>query len=567
MTVTMPEVGRSVVRLRPIVHASPVPNGVHVRGWSSSFTVEGGADLWRVWLALARRLAGGVPDEQVAPPTRNPEVARALDLIVSQLRAHDMLVEVPAGWGEPDGPGAPDPDLAAWLESVAPRPATAWQRLRTAGARLVGDGPVLEAARRTLAAAGVTVHVDGGDAGTLLAVADTGTAVAAWCDATVGIVVPTGPMEDVRSTMAAVLGRVRPKAERTGTEPPYPLAALAGAAAAHRLVCAVADLMDPALQAATLTAAGQPVDDHPAVLVVRLDPLSATYHPWVAARASRAGRPRALVGDEPAADVRIDGALRGLDVICDPELGALPVPELDDLPQLPACLAATSGAIGVGVTADAARLGAALRAAERALDGCAGRVSVGADERHALGVALRRRVYAAASNLDTEPVPAAEWERSPTVRRWWKTLTLRLGVAARVDVRRLHTHAVWARVVAGSAERAWAIEASAADAVAFAVLAAVGVEQASRAGVPLPEATVLLTGAAPAWRPEHTTDPPWTDAAWYWPADVDHAEARLQAVLGDLAPGFVRPVPVDVEPALVHSLARVGFHAVVDGVS
>jgi hypothetical protein len=101
--------------------------------------------------------------------------------------------------------------------------------------------------------------------------------------------------------------------------------------------------------------------------------------------------------------------------------------------------------------------------------------------------------------------------------------------------------------------------------VAFAVLAAVGVEQASRVGVPAAAGTVLLTGAAPAWRPEDTTDPPWTDAAWYWPADLGQVEARLQAALRDLAPGPPRPVPVDGAPALVHSLDRVGFAAVVDG--
>jgi hypothetical protein len=169
------------------------------------------------------------------------------------------------------------------------------------------------------------------------------------------------------------------------------------------------------------------------------------------------------------------------------------------------------------------------------------------------------------STIDSQAVPALEWERSPTVRRWWKTLTLRLGVAAEVSVRRLHTHAVCARVVADSGERGWSIEASAADAVAFALLAAVGVEQAVRAGVTVPEAPVLLTGAAPAWRPEHITDPPWTDAAWYWPADVGPAEPRLQAALLDIAPGPLHPVPTDVRPALVHSLARVGFHAVLDG--
>jgi hypothetical protein len=160
-----------------------------------------------------------------------------------------------------------------------------------------------------------------------------------------------------------------------------------------------------------------------------------------------------------------------------------------------------------------------------------------------------------------DAVPDSAWDTSPTARRWWKTLTLRLGVPARVDVHRLAADAVCARVGADGAELAWAIEASPPDAVAFAVLAAVGSVQARRAGVPVVDGSVLLTGAAPAWRPGHADAAPWTDAAWYWPADVTDSEDVLQQTLLRLVPGPVRDLPADSD--LVRALAAVGFHAVV----
>ncbi|WP_219519454.1 hypothetical protein, partial [Nonomuraea ceibae] len=118
-----------LLRLRPVVHATPTPTGLHVRGWTSSFTAEGGAGLWRLWERLSVLLADGVPAAELTAPAGLPEpVAKALELIIAQLREHDMLVEVPSGWGSP-GPGMPPARVAAWLESAAADPARAWERL------------------------------------------------------------------------------------------------------------------------------------------------------------------------------------------------------------------------------------------------------------------------------------------------------------------------------------------------------------------------------------------------------------------------------------------------------
>ncbi|AXX31171.1 hypothetical protein APASM_3806 [Actinosynnema pretiosum subsp. pretiosum] len=146
-----------LLRLRPVVHATPTGNGVHVRGWRSSFTLDGGRGLWTIWERLAAPLADGVPPERlVAPEGAAPVVARALELLIGQLREHDLLVEVPAGWGG-GGDGQPPPDVAGWLESVAARPVEAWGLLRAARAEVVGEGVLAAAARRALVATGVEV--------------------------------------------------------------------------------------------------------------------------------------------------------------------------------------------------------------------------------------------------------------------------------------------------------------------------------------------------------------------------------------------------------------------------
>lgn len=152
-----------LLRLRPIVHATPTATGLHVRGWRSSFTLDGGKGLWTIWERLAGPLADGVPPEQLAvPENASPAVARALELLIGQLHEHDMLVEVPAQWSEgqwgeaQSGDDVPA-DIASWLESVAPSPLEAWQRLRSAMVVVTGEGALAAHAHRALVAVGLDV--------------------------------------------------------------------------------------------------------------------------------------------------------------------------------------------------------------------------------------------------------------------------------------------------------------------------------------------------------------------------------------------------------------------------
>ncbi|MFV2086052.1 hypothetical protein [Micromonospora sp. LOL_021] len=588
----VPSAAEIVVRLRPVVFATPTATGVHVRGWSSSFTVSGGAGVWKVWQVLARHLAGGLTPQRLAQPAGRPEVDRVIRLLLDQLREHDMLVEVPAGWGDREEPDLPPADLARWLESVAADPAAAWQRLRSTTVTVAGTGAVATSAARTLTGAGLAVDPVG-DATTQDTLVRAGeAAVAARCLPETGYVTPVAPPDQALTHGAAVAARLSRETGPALTDSPVApaLAALIGAAAAHRIVCAVAGLPDPAEEAATLPG-GEPAAPgpyYPSVLVARLDPVRATYHPWLpAARVPLPGGP---------AD--IDAVGLRLEALSDPELGVLPPAVPGDLPQLPAMLALAGPALGVAATADAARVDATLRYAETVLGlgtprgdgdardagagegaGSAARwaetAAIGVDARHASGAALRRLVHAVHRRLDTDPVPEAEWAGEPAARRWWKALTLRFAVPARVVARRLPAGAVHAEIVTDAGPLAWAVEATAADAVAMAALAATGVAQARAAGVEVPAGPASLTGAAPTWRPADQHLAPWTDDSWYWPAGVIDNEERLQAALraaltADGATLTGRPVvPVTAGPAdagpdadsVVHALAVTGFVA------
>ena len=535
-----------LLRLRPIAHATPTATGLHVRGWRSSFSLEGGKGLWRIWERLAGPLAEGVPPAQLAvPDDAPPPVAEALELIIGQLREHDLLVEVPAAWSaEPAGPGStepnptgpdspgpdspgpdspgPPPEIASWLESVAPSPLRAWRRMRSATVTVVGDGAPAAAAHRALVAAGLRAGIRPGDG--LLLLADGHAVAAGWAE-DVGFVVQPGPVADVLADAAAVAARLG----GASGPPPEVLAALVGSAAAHRLVCAVGGLPDPSTEAVNLWYDSPPPGPpHQPVLVARLDPLRAEYHPWLSAV-----RP-----------VEPDGMAAA--VLSDAELGPVAAPEPGSLPQTPVKLAASGDAIGFGATERAARLDAVIRAAHRlAPDGTV----LGADRRHAEGVALRTAVR----RLTGVPVTEDEWLTDPTARRWWKAVVLRFALPAAVEVTRLAERVVRARVHVDGQESSWAVEASAADAVAFAAMAAAGRAQAGLPAGALPGPggspdSVMLSGAAPIREP-YGVEAPWTDRDWHWPLAVGDAEEGLQDDLRRLL-GVAEVEPVSLGPVL-----------------
>ncbi|MDX8142578.1 hypothetical protein SK854_10660 [Lentzea sp. BCCO 10_0061] len=529
---------RVLVRLRPVVTATPTADGLHLRGWASSCTLSGGTGLWKVWQRLAPQLEAGIPRASLeVPPDAAPAVRAAVSLILDQLWEHDMLVEMPA-WGT----DMPAPEVAAWLESAAAEPVEAWRRLRAATVIVSGHGPLERAAVQAAEAVGLAVQRSGtatkarelqagkneptpkapepitpqagenqpttglprdSDAAVPstsreLVISAGDLIVQAGCGTEAGYVLPSAP-EGFTSLNTEVTMRTAARLGITG-EPPEILATLIGSAAVHRLVCAIAGLPDPAAELA---------DTYPMALVAHASPLRATYHP--------------LLQGPPPSD-----PWQALEALTDSELGPVDTPEFGPLPQVPANLATSGDALGIGTTADAARLNAALNALKT--DGV-----IGIDETHARGAALRR----AARHHRGEPADAHEWTSDPTAHRWWKALTARFGVPAVVRVERLAPGAYKAEVSNGRQILAWAVEATAADAVAFAALAATGHAQAGRTG------TAHLNGAAPS---KTADNPGWVTRQWQWPADVRDREERLQQAIARL-PG-VRVVPLRLDPEL-----------------
>jgi hypothetical protein len=260
------------------------------------------------------------------------------------------------------------------------------------------------------------------------------------------------------------------------------------------------------------------------VLVARLDPLRAIYHPWLSEV-----RPVRL---------RI-GPLRAMDILTDAELGPLPTPELGELPQVPARLARCGRVIGVGSSADTAVLDATLGALRAQLP--AG-TAVGIGHIQALGYALRMMVRHGAEG---EPVPEREWASDPTARLWWKALTLRFAVPVTLAVRRIAPRVVRAEIQSSQGLLAWAVETTAADAVAFAALAAAGRVQAGATGV------AHLNAAIPA---SLMDSHPQRD--WRWPIEAAENEPALQADLAALAGVNPRRVSLD---ATLESTGVVAF--------
>lgn len=528
--------------------------------------MNGSAGLWPLWQAVSAALADGRSYERLPDIARGPAGRAAVTMLAEQLRAHDMLVEVPRGWGESDDPADPPPRIADWLAAVAADPALAWERIGSAAAGVGGRGPVAAAAARALVAAGVRILPQDGDdhepgmsgppAGAavpappvLLRAGDASVAAAAGGET--GFVTPVGTPGSARRDAELIGDRI---GLPPGTPPAAVLAALVGGAAAHRLVCAVAGLSDPGEDALAASPAAPSALGRPTALIARLDPLSASYHPWW--DTAEAGPETGRAADPDAVPAR-------LEALTDPETGVLPVLALDDLPQLPAglarCRVGDTDVCGIGVDTAMARLSCATAAAERLIALDAGvPVAVGADLRHAEGVRLRRLLHATAPRTDAATVP--QWALSPAARRWFKAVTLRFGARADLRVRRLAPGVFHAELRDGTELSGWAVESTEADAAAVCALAAAGALQWRTAGGD-PGATVgAPCGAVPLPRADGPGAAPGQADAWIRSAGATDREDTLQRELRRLlgaragAARLVAPAP-----GLLQALAVAGF--------
>ncbi len=528
----------SLLRLRPFVQVTTTPNGIHVRGWSAAFTVDGAA-VGHLWQRLAPALTRGVWPAQLEDMASRPTAKRAIRRLVQEFRSHEMLVSVPDGW-HADGSVAqrPSPAVIDWLEAMAPDPRAACDRIRRADVQVRGSGPLLDACVRALLAAGLPLPTElpeppGADGSPVVlhVVADHTTAVCLGTGSDIGFVSPPSEPRTASLDGARIAARLQ---IRTGDDPPRPLAAFVAGVAAHRLVCAVAGLPETAgIDRAT--------PPYPAVLVVRTSPLRASYHPWLLDGAARSATATSMT--EPGI---LDTTLARLDAVSDDTLGVLAAAEPGDLPQLPAALAAcrTDGGaiIGIGATTGAARLDAALRAAAQQLDPTGeSRLVVAADHRHFNGMLLRRAVAAQPAGRAAVAVPESTLTADPIAQRWWRALTLRFGVAANASVHRLAAGVFVARIRAMDRQLGWAVESAPGSALAFAALGATADAQAHRAGFVGPQGASTTCGASP----QPTTRYPAAvgPAGHPWSRqDADAAEHGLQRALRRLLPADQHPI-------------------------
>ncbi|MFI7358000.1 hypothetical protein ACIBTP_29280 [Streptomyces avidinii] len=611
-------------RLRPGTAVTPLRAGLHLRGRRGSVTLEGSTAVPVVWGLLEEPLrTGGLAQfrEGLEPGS---SVRTAVDTLLGRLAEHDLLVPAPPAAGTPadpavarwiDATAAHPADAAAALATARaevlardPASATAAAAVRaleagglpvtaTPDPGLPGDRILL-----TVRGAGPDRTVAAGRSGSTGYVTAPGSVAQARADAAAlearlahaadadgeAGAPPTARGAGRGSTVAAgrsgstgyvtaPAGPARARTEAEGGQggPPQPheipgaFAALLAGAAAHRLLCAAAALPDPA------TEGDDPrlLPGIPAVLLADARPARADHHSWLGPRRIDADRHVRLA---PPAD--LTEALRRIAALGDPRCGPLPEPLPGDLPQLPVPLATCtlpdpdpdpdtrdSGTprtlTGGAPRLDLARLELFCRAAELLLGDDA--FTVGAGPGHARGRALRhaaaRRLAAAAPDGRTAVDPA-RWSGHPQLRHWWKTLTDRLDIAARLEVHRAAPRAHAYRAVVRRTPAApghgpgpvlgEAVEATPGDAAAFAALAAVTAACTAAAGPsaarPRPSGGAVAPLAAAGARTAA-----WEDLGWSggWLADLAGREEAFQDTLHRLSgAGPATPAP-DPAPA------------------
>ncbi|MEV7725322.1 hypothetical protein AB0P15_11380 [Streptomyces sp. NPDC087917] len=526
-------------RLRPGVAVTPLREGLHLRGRRGNLTLEGSAALPALWRSLEGPLREGRLEELLDGVDPASPLRGALDTLLGQLEAHDLLLPGGPDVGPGTAPGA-DPvtewtgaeSVTEWTGADIGPAATAADARAAAGALVAGraevlaaspDDPLARAAGRALERGGLSVTYTPDPtlpAHRVLLHARTGTSergIALGFRGASGYATAPGGAAQVRADARALEARLtgdrgaasgeEATEDEVASEPPEftgsraSVALLAGAAA-HRLLCAVAALPDPAFEGG----AGPLPPGLPAVLLADARPPRAAYHTWLGPRRHDPDRRTAL---DPADT--LDSALRRVAALGDERCGPLPLPLPGELRQLPVPLAGcvlpgpggTVGTLTGGAPRlDLARLEVFCRAAELLLGGAW--FTVGADPGHARGRALRRAAAHRPDLLDgRSPVPAERWSGHPQARHWWATLTVRLDVPAHLEVTRSAPGAEVYRAVVrrtgpaapagpGALPLGEAVEATPADAAAFACLAAVAAVRAA------PDRPVRPSGGAAA---------------------------------------------------------------------
>jgi hypothetical protein len=525
--------GLAAWRLRPGVAVTLLREGIHLRGRRSSVTLEGSRALPALWRMLDAALRTGDQAALAQDAPAGSPVRAALGTLVAQLHAHDLLV----GQATTTAPAADGSVAVHWLRAVADRPGAAAAAIASARPRVLSNdarGPLAQAAGRALTRSGATpsyAAAAGGVPGQILVVGsppDSGerVAVAAGMSGDTAFVTAPGSLAQARADAAALTDRLGLTTTAAEDDASPALTALVAGAAAQRLLCAVAGMPDPAHEGDDLPT----LPNRPAVLIATARPFQASYHCWLGPDLLDADRTAAVAPPGTLAE-----ALRRVAALGDEVVGVLAPPLPGALPQLPVALAACAvpdGTLLAGAArVDLARLDAICRAAELRLAEAEFTVSVGVDPSHARGRALRRAAARLPVRSGATVLPDAPWLSHPQARHWWNTLTERLGVRAELTVTQLTADepAFHAAVRDASGRLLGdAVEATPADAAAFAALAATANMTISQKCFPSGASAPIATAGAQfaGWE-----DDGWTTT---WLTGVASREAELQTSLRQL---------------------------------
>ncbi|WP_327065071.1 hypothetical protein [Kitasatospora sp. NBC_01302] len=518
-------------QLRPGVAVTPLRDGLHLRGWRAAVTLEGSRALPALWQLLEQALRTG---DHAALTERAPAgspLRTALNTLIDQLHAHDLLV-VRSDAASP------------WLRAAAVDPTAAAAAIAAARPRVLAAdpaGPFAQAAARALRRAGAEPSLAAGPAGLLLLADGPGgpsgsdgpagpggsIAVAALTTADGGFVTAPGSPGQAAADAAALTARLGLTPD-AGPGTPSTLTTLVAAAAAQQLLCAVAGLPDPAHEGEDQRV----LPDRPAVLVADARPLRADHRSWFGPQVLDPDRARPL--PEPAT---LEQALRRVTALGDERVGVLAPALPGALPQLPVamvtCAQPGGTLLAAGARTDLARLDALCRAAELRLSDGESEVTVGASAGHAWGRALRRAAArTAADGRPGELLPPESWGAHPQARHWWRTFVEYIDTESELIVRQLNTAVYSATVRAAGRPLGHAIEATPGDAATFAALGALARTIGERLA-PAPRRLSLPSGASAPLAVAGLELTGWEDEGWTtgWLADLATREPALHADL------------------------------------
>lgn len=146
------------VKLRPDAHCTPTARGVYWSRADDAFVLAGPPTLYTVIDDQLDALLDGTSLDAMVAAIGDERARPVLEHVLRTLISKDILIDLDTAQGEiPDAETAREhPQLLAYLETHCAEPYLAFAAVRDARVAVIGSGPAADAARRGLAANGMT---------------------------------------------------------------------------------------------------------------------------------------------------------------------------------------------------------------------------------------------------------------------------------------------------------------------------------------------------------------------------------------------------------------------------